>query len=110
MFTLSLTSNNMTGFLPNDSSLCMDLMAIELIGERRVDVLLSAWRVVSHEAGVVFRLHAVKLQIQPLPVRSVVPPGVCQDPVEGHDVAEGHLQGFILGQFFVLAPLGDHFT
>lgn len=108
---MSLTSNNMTDYLPIGSSLSVDLMAIELIREGRVDVVLFSGRVVPHEAGVVFRLHTVKLQVQPLPVRSrVVFPGVCQDPVEGHDVAESHLQGFILGQFFVLAPLGDHFT
>lgn len=75
-----------------------------------MDVLLSGSGVVPHEAGVVFRLHAVKLQVQPLPVRTSVPPGICQDPVEGHDVAEGHLQGFILGQLLVLAPLWDHLT
>lgn len=73
-----------------------------------MDVLLFGSRVVPHEAGIVFRLHAVKLQVQPLPVRSSVPPGVRQDPVESHDVAEGHLQGLILGQFLVLAPLWDH--
>lgn len=110
MFTLSFTSNNMIGYLPRGSSLSVDLMPIELVRERGVDVVLSFRRVVHHEALVVLRLHAVKLQVHPLPVRSVVPPGICQDPVQGHDVAEGHLQSFIFGQFFVLAPLGDHFT
>lgn len=105
---MSVTSDNMTDYLPNGSSLGVNLMAIKLIGERRVDVLLFSRRVVPHEAGVVFWLHAVKLQVQPLPVRRVVPPGVRQDPVEGQDVTEGHLQGFILGQFLVLTPLGDH--
>lgn len=107
---MSLTSNNMTDDLPDGSSLRVDLLAIELIGEGRVDVVLLSGRVVPQEAGVVLRLHAIKLQVQPLPVRSVVSPGVRQDPVQGHDVAEGHLQGLILGQFFVLAPLGDHFA
>lgn len=107
---MSLTSNNMTDCPPRGSSLCVDLVAVELVREGRVDEVLVGGRVVPHEARVVLWLHAVKLQVQPLPVRSVVSPGFCQDPVEGHDVAEGHLQGFVLGQFFVLAPLGDHFT
>lgn len=88
----------------------MNLVTVELIWERRAVILLSARRVVPHEAGVVFRLHTVKLQVQPLPVGSVVPPGICQDPVQGHDVAEGHLQSLILGQLLVLAPLRDDFT
>lgn len=96
----------MTGCLPHGSSLSMDLMSIKLVRKGGVSVLLSSRRVVR----VVFSLDAVKLQVQPLPVRSVVPPGIRQDPVKGHDVAEGHLQSFVLGQFFVLAPLRDHFT
>lgn len=112
LFTLSYTSNNMRGVRPpHGSSLSVDLMSIEGIGEGGVDVgVLPCRAVVPHEAGVVFWLHAIQLQVQPLHVRSTLPPGVRQDPVQGHDVAEGHLQRFILGEFFVLAPLWDHFT
>lgn len=105
-----IATYNMTDNLSNCSISCVDLMAIELVRERGVGVLLSSRRVVPHEVRVAVRLHTVKLQVQPLPVWSVVPPGVCQNPIEGHDVAESHLKGFILGQLFVLAPLGDHFA
>lgn len=88
----------------------VDLVLVELTGEGRVHVVLSTRSIVPHEAGEVVRLHTVKLQFQPLPVRSVVPLGICEDPVEGHDVAQSHLQRLVLGQLFVLAPLWDHFT
>lgn len=110
MFTLLFTSNNMTGCPPRGGTLSVDLMSIELIRERGDVRVLSCRAVVPHEAWVVFWLHMVKLQVQPLPVRTAVPSGVSQNPVQGHDVAEGHLQSFILGQFFVLAPLRDHFA
>lgn len=64
----------------------------------------------STEALIVLWLHTVKLQVQPLSVGGFALLGVRQDPAEGHDVAEGHLQSLVLGQLLILAPLGDHFT
>lgn len=78
---------------------------VKVVRQRGLNEVLSRGGVVPQEAGVGLDL---ELQVQPLPVRSGVPPGVRQDPVQGHDVAEGHLQGLILGQLFVSAPLGHH--
>lgn len=67
---------------PHGGSLSVDLMSIELIREGGVDVrVLSCGAVVPHQARVAFWLHTVKLQVQPLPVRTAWPPGVRQDPV-----------------------------
>ncbi len=36
--------------------------------------------------------------------------GISQDSVEGHNVAQGHLQRLIFGEFIVLTPLRNHFA
>lgn len=76
-----------------------------MVGEGGVHALVFSGWAVPHDAGV-----ALWLQVQPLPVRGAVFTRIIQDAVEGHDVAQSHLQGFILWKFFVLTPLRNHFA
>lgn len=86
----------------------MKLESITLVGKQRWHIVLLSWGRVPHKTGIVLRLHTVKLQIQPLPMGGAVSPGVCQDPVEGHDVAEGHLQCLVFRQLLIFPPLRNH--
>lgn len=72
-------------------------------------LIFSGWAV-PHDAGVALWLLAVILQIQPLPLRGAVSTRITQDAVEGHNVAQSHLQRFILWKFLVLTPLRNHFA
>ena len=94
---------------PNPAGSALSLVPIKLVGEGGLDVLRLRWCVVPHQAWVSLGLNTVQLQVQPLAgVGRLVPPGVGQDTTEGHDVAEGHLEGLVFGQRLVLAPLGHH--
>lgn len=61
----------------------------------------------ARERKVVVSAEVLTVEIDPVPLGAE---SLClgQDAGQSHDVAQRHLQGLVLGQFFILAPLGYH--
>lgn len=56
---------------------------------------------------VVVSAEVLTVEIDPVPLRAEAL-SLGQNAGQSHDVAQRHLQGLVLGQLFILAPLGHH--
>lgn len=69
--------------------------------------LALCWQLRAREWTIVVSAEVLTVETDPVPLRAESL-GLGQDASQSHDVAQRHLQSLVLGQLFILAPLGDH--
>lgn len=93
---------------PRGCALTGHLEGLGLEAEEPLAVRLAlAWQLRARERKVVVSTEVLTMEIDPVPLRAESL-GLSQDAGQSHDVAQRHLQGLVLGQLFILAPLGYH--
>ncbi|KAL0616132.1 LOW QUALITY PROTEIN: hypothetical protein AAY473_012978 [Plecturocebus cupreus] len=84
------------------------LEGLRLEAEESLAVQLALARQLrARQLEVVVAAEVLTVETHPVPLRAKSL-GLSQDPGQSHDVAQRHLQGLVLGQLFILAPLGHH--
>lgn len=103
-------ARSITGHLPpaGPRALTGHLEGLRLEGEEPLAVGLALTRQLrARKRKVVVAAKVLTVETDPVPLRAESL-GLGQDTGQRHDVAQCHLQGLILGQLFILAPLGHH--
>lgn len=94
--------------LAGPRSLTGHLEGLRLEAEEPLAVGLTLTRQLrARERKVVVAAKVLTVETDPVPL-GAESLGLGQDAGQRHDVAQRHLQGLILGQLFILAPLGHH--